>query len=112
MIIIDMQNDQIIGKETLPILIGKGQAKAVMLTHHNMQSNLEQMRMVFRITPQDRFCGVLPLFHVIQAAFAPPAAAQARPRTTTGAGRPRCRPGPTCTRAGGRRIRSCPSPSA
>jgi len=27
--IIDMQNDQIIGKETLPILIGKGQAKAV-----------------------------------------------------------------------------------
>jgi 4-hydroxy-3-methylbut-2-enyl diphosphate reductase len=27
--IIDMQNDQIIGKETLPILIGKGKAKAV-----------------------------------------------------------------------------------
>jgi acyl-[acyl-carrier-protein]-phospholipid O-acyltransferase / long-chain-fatty-acid--[acyl-carrier-protein] ligase len=40
-----------------------GQAKAVTLTHHNIASNLEQMRMVFRIGPQDRFCGVLPLYH-------------------------------------------------
>jgi acyl-[acyl-carrier-protein]-phospholipid O-acyltransferase/long-chain-fatty-acid--[acyl-carrier-protein] ligase len=40
-----------------------GQAKAVTLSHHNIESNLEQMRMVFRVTPHDRFCGVLPLFH-------------------------------------------------
>jgi len=54
------------GNDVATILLSSGsagQAKAVMLSHHNIQSNLEQMRMVFRLDPQDRFCGVLPLFH-------------------------------------------------
>jgi acyl-[acyl-carrier-protein]-phospholipid O-acyltransferase / long-chain-fatty-acid--[acyl-carrier-protein] ligase len=40
-----------------------GPAKAVMLSGHNLQSNLEQIRAVYRVTSRDRFCGVLPLFH-------------------------------------------------
>jgi len=54
------------GDDEAAILLSSGstgQAKAVTLSHHNIQSNLEQMSMVFRITQQDRFCGVLPLFH-------------------------------------------------
>jgi len=54
------------GNDAAAILLSSGstgQAKAVALSHHNIASNLEQMRMIFRITPKDRFCGVLPLFH-------------------------------------------------
>jgi acyl-[acyl-carrier-protein]-phospholipid O-acyltransferase/long-chain-fatty-acid--[acyl-carrier-protein] ligase len=42
-----------------------GPAKAVMLSCHNIQSNLEQIRAVYHVTCQDRFCGGLPLFHCL-----------------------------------------------
>jgi acyl-[acyl-carrier-protein]-phospholipid O-acyltransferase/long-chain-fatty-acid--[acyl-carrier-protein] ligase len=54
------------GDEVAAILLSSGstgQAKAVMLSHHNILSHLEQMRMVYPLAPQDRFCGILPLFH-------------------------------------------------
>ncbi len=56
----------LLGTDVTAVLLSSGstgQAKAVMLSHHNIASNLEQMRMVFRIAPQDRFCGLLPMFH-------------------------------------------------
>jgi acyl-[acyl-carrier-protein]-phospholipid O-acyltransferase/long-chain-fatty-acid--[acyl-carrier-protein] ligase len=40
-----------------------GEPKGVMLSHHNIQSNLEGMRMVLRVTPADNICSALPLFH-------------------------------------------------
>ena len=40
-----------------------GRPKAIMLSHHNLLSNLEQMRNVFPIAPTDHLSGVLPLFH-------------------------------------------------
>ena len=40
-----------------------GQPKGVMLSHHNIISNIEAARDVFRFTPKDNICGVLPFFH-------------------------------------------------
>ena len=40
-----------------------GKGKAICLSHHNIQSNLEQMRQVFRIDDHDHLCGILPFFH-------------------------------------------------
>jgi len=40
-----------------------GEPKGVMLSHHNILSNLEALRMVFRVTPQDNICSALPFFH-------------------------------------------------
>jgi len=40
-----------------------GEPKGVMLSHHNITSNLEALRMVFRITRQDNLCSALPFFH-------------------------------------------------
>ncbi|MFH1614401.1 MAG: acyl-[ACP]--phospholipid O-acyltransferase [Planctomycetota bacterium] len=40
-----------------------GTAKGVMLSHHNIISNVESMRMVFHVRTADHLCGVLPLFH-------------------------------------------------
>lgn len=40
-----------------------GTPKGVMLSHHNILSNIEGMEQVFRLTPDDRMMGVLPLFH-------------------------------------------------
>ena len=40
-----------------------GDPKGVMLSHHNILSNLESLRMVFHPTPADCICGVLPFFH-------------------------------------------------
>ncbi len=40
-----------------------GRPKGVMLSHHNIISNIEAMRMVFRIRPDDDVCAVLPFFH-------------------------------------------------
>lgn len=37
--------------------------KGVMLSHHNLISNVEAIQLVFRFEPQDRFCAVLPFFH-------------------------------------------------
>ncbi|GFE56643.1 acyl-[ACP]--phospholipid O-acyltransferase [Geobacter sp. AOG1] len=40
-----------------------GDPKGVMLSHHNIQSNLEALRMVFRVSPRDNICSALPFFH-------------------------------------------------
>ncbi len=40
-----------------------GDPKGVMLSHHNLLSNIEAIQLVFKFEPQDRFCAVLPFFH-------------------------------------------------
>lgn len=40
-----------------------GAPKGVMLTHHNIASNIESFWLVLRPTKQDRLCASLPLFH-------------------------------------------------
>ena len=40
-----------------------GEPKGVMLSHHNILSNLEALRMVFRATRRDNICSALPFFH-------------------------------------------------
>ncbi len=40
-----------------------GRAKGVMLSHHNIISNVEAAQMVFNIKREDSLCGVLPFFH-------------------------------------------------
>jgi len=37
--------------------------KGVMLSHHNIISNVESIQSVFKFDSQDYFCGVLPFFH-------------------------------------------------
>ncbi|MHC4122564.1 MAG: acyl-[ACP]--phospholipid O-acyltransferase [Planctomycetota bacterium] len=40
-----------------------GKPKGVKLSHHNIISNIEAVRMVIHIRQDDNFCGVLPFFH-------------------------------------------------
>jgi acyl-[acyl-carrier-protein]-phospholipid O-acyltransferase/long-chain-fatty-acid--[acyl-carrier-protein] ligase len=40
-----------------------GEPKGVMLSHHNIVSNIEQMEQVFSLNGRDRFLGALPFFH-------------------------------------------------
>ena len=40
-----------------------GQPKGVMLSHHNILSNIEAVRTVFRLREDDNLCAVLPFFH-------------------------------------------------
>ncbi|MBJ6723332.1 acyl-[ACP]--phospholipid O-acyltransferase [Geomesophilobacter sediminis] len=40
-----------------------GDPKGVMLTHHNIMSNIEALRMVFRVNLDDNVCSALPFFH-------------------------------------------------
>lgn len=40
-----------------------GRPKGVMLSHHNIISNIEAVRMVVRIRADDNLCGILPFFH-------------------------------------------------
>lgn len=40
-----------------------GDPKGVMLTHHNILSNLESLRMLCQPSPRDTLCAVLPFFH-------------------------------------------------
>ena len=40
-----------------------GEPKGVMLSHHNILSNIEALRMVFRVTQDDNICAALPFFH-------------------------------------------------
>lgn len=40
-----------------------GEPKGVMLSHHNIMSNIEALRMVFRVTVGDNVCSALPFFH-------------------------------------------------
>ena len=40
-----------------------GDPKGVMLSHHNIMSNVEALRMVFRVSAADNVCSALPFFH-------------------------------------------------
>ena len=40
-----------------------GRPKGVMLSHHNIISDIEAVRLIVRIKPDDNLCGVLPFFH-------------------------------------------------
>jgi acyl-[acyl-carrier-protein]-phospholipid O-acyltransferase/long-chain-fatty-acid--[acyl-carrier-protein] ligase len=40
-----------------------GEPKGVMLSHHNIASNIESLRQVFRSAPTDNVCAALPFFH-------------------------------------------------
>lgn len=40
-----------------------GDPKGVVLTHHNIMSNIEALRMVFRVDLNDNICSALPFFH-------------------------------------------------
>lgn len=40
-----------------------GTPKGIMLSHHNIISNIEALRMVIQIQANDNLCGVLPFFH-------------------------------------------------
>lgn len=40
-----------------------GEPKGIMLTHYNIQSNIEGLRMVLRVSLKDNICAALPLFH-------------------------------------------------
>lgn len=40
-----------------------GEPKGVMLSHHNIMSNIEALRMVFRVDLNDNVCSALPFFH-------------------------------------------------
>jgi len=40
-----------------------GRPKGVMLSHHNIISNVEAIRMVINVSSDDDLCGVLPFFH-------------------------------------------------
>ena len=54
------------GDEIATIIFSSGSTgnpKGVMLTHHNILSNIESMRLVFRIQTNDDLCAVLPFFH-------------------------------------------------
>ncbi|MBN1796111.1 MAG: MFS transporter [Sedimentisphaerales bacterium] len=40
-----------------------GQPKGIMLSHHNILSNIDSMCSIFRLKPNDNLCAVLPFFH-------------------------------------------------
>lgn len=40
-----------------------GEPKGVLLSHHNIISNIESFRMVLNISPKDNVCAALPFFH-------------------------------------------------
>ncbi|MHC4255382.1 MAG: acyl-[ACP]--phospholipid O-acyltransferase, partial [Planctomycetota bacterium] len=40
-----------------------GSPKGIMLSHHNVFSNIEAVRTIFHFTPDDSLCGILPFFH-------------------------------------------------
>jgi len=46
-----------------------GVPKGVMLSHHNIISNIESARMIFKIYPTDDFCAGLPFFHSFGLTF-------------------------------------------
>ena len=52
--------------ETAAILFSSGSTgapKGVMLSHHNILSNIESLRIVFALTEKDKLCSALPLSH-------------------------------------------------
>ncbi|MEN8255121.1 MAG: MFS transporter, partial [Verrucomicrobiota bacterium] len=40
-----------------------GEPKGIMLSHHNILSNIESFRMILRFENSDRLCSILPFFH-------------------------------------------------
>lgn len=40
-----------------------GEPKGIILSHHNILSNIDSFNMVLRLSKHDRICGVLPFFH-------------------------------------------------
>ena len=40
-----------------------GEPKGIMLSYHNVMSNIEAVRAIFRLKPNDNLCAVLPFFH-------------------------------------------------
>jgi acyl-[acyl-carrier-protein]-phospholipid O-acyltransferase/long-chain-fatty-acid--[acyl-carrier-protein] ligase len=56
-----------VGSEDLATIIfssgSTGEPKGVMLTHHNIISNIEAFQAVVRFTKDDGMCAILPLFH-------------------------------------------------
>jgi acyl-[acyl-carrier-protein]-phospholipid O-acyltransferase/long-chain-fatty-acid--[acyl-carrier-protein] ligase len=52
--------------DTAAILYSSGSSarpKGIMLSHHNILSNMETVRMIFKFDGTTRLCGVLPFFH-------------------------------------------------
>jgi acyl-[acyl-carrier-protein]-phospholipid O-acyltransferase/long-chain-fatty-acid--[acyl-carrier-protein] ligase len=52
--------------DTAAILYSSGSSsrpKGIMLSHHNIMSNLETVRTIFKFDQSTRLCGVLPFFH-------------------------------------------------
>lgn len=52
--------------DTATIIFSSGstaEPKGVMLSHHNLISDIESTKMAFKFEKQDRFCSVLPFFH-------------------------------------------------
>ncbi|MBM4102845.1 MAG: MFS transporter [Planctomycetes bacterium] len=52
--------------DTAAILYSSGSSarpKGIMLSHHNILSNMETVRMIFKFDSTTRLCGVLPFFH-------------------------------------------------
>ncbi|MBN1764917.1 MAG: AMP-binding protein [Sedimentisphaerales bacterium] len=52
--------------ETATIIFSSGssgQPKGIILTHHNIISHMESVRMLVELGPKDNICGVLPFFH-------------------------------------------------
>jgi acyl-[acyl-carrier-protein]-phospholipid O-acyltransferase/long-chain-fatty-acid--[acyl-carrier-protein] ligase len=55
-----------LGDELLTVIFSSGSSgrpKGVMLSHHNILSNIEAVRMVVMIRASDNLCGILPFFH-------------------------------------------------
>ncbi|HIG27914.1 MAG TPA: MFS transporter [Verrucomicrobiales bacterium] len=54
------------GNSLATIIFSSGstaEPKGVMLSHHNILSNIEGINQVFRLQPKDKLCGSLPFFH-------------------------------------------------
>ncbi|MEN6385916.1 MAG: acyl-[ACP]--phospholipid O-acyltransferase [Phycisphaerales bacterium] len=55
-----------LGDELATVIFSSGSSgrpKGVMLSHHNILSNIESVRMVVMIRAEDNLCGILPFFH-------------------------------------------------
>ena len=52
--------------DTLTVIFSSGstgEPKGILLTHYNVDSNVEAVAQIFRAEPRDRLLGILPLFH-------------------------------------------------
>jgi len=61
-----VRRDGFHGDRTATVIFSSGstgEPKGVMLSHHNIMSNVEALRMVFRVDLNDNVCSALPFFH-------------------------------------------------